>query len=121
MVNVTHDRDDRRAWLEIFRTINHLVNHVLNIRIRYAHNFVAKFFHDQLGCILVDSLVLSHHHAHLHQGFHNICDALGHTVGQLLHHDRIGHLHVANNLFALNSPTHRFLTGTFLLALHRCH
>ena len=121
VINMAHNRDDWRTRLEIFRTINHLVNHILNIRIRNAHNFVTKLFYDQLSCILVDGLVLCHHHAHLHQRFHNIRDPLSHTIGQLLHHDRVRHLHVADNLFTLNSPTHRFLTGALLLALHRRH
>ena len=121
VVNMAHHRDDRSAWLEIFRAINHLVNHIFNIRIRNAHNFVAKFFHDQLSCILVNGLVLCHHHAHLHQGFHNISNPLGHAVGQLLYHDRVRHLHIADNLLALNSPAHRFLTGALLLTFHGCH
>ena len=98
-----------------------LVNHIFNISIRHPNHFMAKLFNYQLSCILINSLVLGHHHAHLHQRLHNISCTLGHTIGEFLNGNAIRDLNIPYNLFTLNGTTHRFLAGTLLLTLHRGH
>lgn len=121
VVNVTHDRDDRRPRFQIFGLVLDLVDHLFNVGVGHAVHGVAEFFDDQLGCIGVDGLVLSDHHTHLHQRFDNIAHTLGHTVGQFGYDNGLGQVDGARDLFTLDRTTHRFLTCALLLALHRSH
>ena len=82
---------------------------------------MTKLFNDQLSCILINSLVLCHHHTHLHQRLHNISCTLSHTVRQFLNGNAIWDLNIPYNLFTLYGTTHRFLARTLLLTLHRGH
>ena len=82
---------------------------------------LAKLLDDQLGGVCIDGLVLCDHHAVVHQRLDDLADLFGHAVGQLADHDRLGHLHVADDLFALLRATHRLLTCALLLALHGGH
>jgi hypothetical protein len=61
---------------------------------------VAEFLDQQLGGVLIDGVVQRDHHAHLEQRLDQIGGLFGHTVGQFLHGDRLGHHHVADLLLA---------------------
>ena len=119
MVNVTHDRDDRRTTLKVFVLVLDLVDDVFHIRVRDALNLVTELFDDEFRRICVNRLVLRCHDAVLHQSFHNVRHTFGHAVGKLTNHDGFWQLHGTNNLFAFDIPTHCLLTGALLLTLHR--
>ena len=104
VVNVAHDRDDRRTILQILVLVFRRVDHMLHVSIGNADNLVAKFFDDQFRCIGVDRLVLRRHDAVGHQRLHNVRNTFGHPVGQLDNGDRLGKLHVAHYLFTLDVP-----------------
>ncbi len=118
MIDMAHHGDDWSTWLQIIRVINHLINNIFNIRVRYTDHFVAKFFNNQLGGILVNTLVLGNHHTHFHQRLHNIGHTFCHPISKFLDHNAIRHLYVTHNFFTLNSTAHSFLPCTFLLTLH---
>ena len=121
VVDVAHNGNNRRTRFEIFFLVIDRVDYVFNIGIRNAHNVVAEFFDNQFGCICVNRLVLSHHHAHLHEGFHHLTHTFSHSIGQLGHHNCLGQLYVAHNLFPLNRSAHGFLPRALLFPLHRSH
>ena len=119
VVNVAHDRHDRRAGDAVFICIRDRFDRLLHVGIRHSNRLVAKLFDHQFGGVGVDGLVQRHHHAHFHERFDNVCPAFSHTVGQLADHDDFGQLHVAELLFRLVAKAHRLVAGLFLLALHR--
>ena len=119
VVDVAHDRDDRRARFQIFGLVLDRINHLFHVGIRHAHSLVAEFVDDEFGGIGVDGLVARDHHAHLHERLHHVCAALGHTVGQFRDHDGFGKLHFADHFLGALRAAHGFLPSFFLLALHR--
>ena len=121
VVDMTHDRDDRGARLQITFIIDDFFDHIFDVGIRHALDLVTELLNDQLGSVGVNGLVLCNHHAHLHQRFDNITHPFRHTVRQFGNHNRFGKVDGARDLFTLDRPTHRLLTGAFLLALHRRH
>ena len=118
VVDVTHDRDDRGARLQILVLVLDLIDHLLDIGIRNADSAVAEFVDHQLGGIGVHGLVAGDHQAHAHQRFDDIGRALSHPVRQFRHQDGFRQLHIAHLLFLAQVAAHGFLPGFFLLALH---
>ena len=121
VVNVAHDRDDRRTRDQIFRIVFGFLDHVFNVSVGNTHHFVAEFLDDQLGCVSVDGFVLRDHHAVCHQCFDNGTNAFGHPVRQFGNHDRRRQVNVAHDLFTLNRTAHCLLALAFLLAFHLRH
>ena len=121
VVDMAHDRDDRRARLHVLVTIDRRGDDLLHIAVADAQDLVAEFLDHQLGGVGVDGLVGSDHHAHLHQRLDHVGGAFGHAVGQLLDHDGLGQADFAELLFGTGGLAHRLLAGAFLLALHRGH
>ena len=60
MVNVTHDRDDRRATHQILGVVFHLIDDLLDIRIGHAHNLVTELLDNQLRGIGINRQVCRH-------------------------------------------------------------
>ena len=121
MVDVTHDRDDRRATNQILGVVFHLIDDLLDIRIGHAHNLVTELLDNQLRGIGINRLRLGRHDTVVHQRLHNIRHPLGHPNSQFRDRNRLWQGHVAVNLFALRRHTHRLRPGAVLLALHRRH
>ena len=96
-----------------------LDDHVLDVGLRDAADPVAELLDDQRRGVGVDGLVLRRHDAVLHQGLDHGGDALGHAVGELLHGDRVGHLHVAHDLLAFAGMAGQAALLALLAALHR--
>ncbi len=121
VVNVAHDRDDRRTAFQIFGLVFFGVDHVFDVCVRHTDNVVTELVDDQFSGIRVNGLRLRCHDAVGHQRLHNVCDLFGHPVGKLADHDGLGQLHVADDLFTLNGLAHGLLAGAFLLTLHLRH
>ena len=119
VVDVAHDRHDRRARRQIFVAVQNLVDDLFDIAVGNADRTVTEFLDHQFGGIGIDGLVHRHHHAHFHKRFDDICGAFRHAVRQFLNHDGLGKLHVAHHLFGAHVQAQRLLAGLFLLALHR--
>ena len=98
VVDMAHDRDDRRAVDQILGRVVRGGDHLLHVRIRDADDAVAELLDDDLGSICVDDLVLRDHHSALHKGLDHGGDALGHAVGQFGDDDRLGQADVAHHL-----------------------
>ncbi len=121
MVDVAHDRYDRRAGLQVFGAVLDRVDHLFHVGIRHTHRLVAELLDHQFGGVGVDGLVHGDHQAHLHQRLDHIGGTFGHAVGQLRHNDGFRQLHVAHLLFGLVAHAQRLGAGLFLLAPHRRH
>ena len=121
VVDMAHDRDDRRAMYQVFGLVLDHVDGLLDVGVSDAGRLVAKFLDHQFGGVGVDGLVGRDHHAHLHQRFDHIRRPFGHAVGKFCHRDRLGQLHIAHLLFGFHAKAHRLLAGLFLLALDRGH
>ncbi len=63
-----------------------------------ANDVVAEFRHQQFGGVLIDRLRHRDGHAHLEQRLDEVGTLFRHAVGEFLHRDRLGHLHVADLL-----------------------
>ena len=51
VVDMAHDRDDRRAGLQIFIRILDRVDDIFDICVRDPLHLVPEFFDDQFGCV----------------------------------------------------------------------
>ena len=121
VVDVAHDRDDRRARQQGVVGILHGVDDLLDVGIGHADSLVAEFLDHQFGGVGVDGLVHRDHHAHLHERLDHVGRAFGHPVGKFRDHDGFRQLHVAHLLFGLVTQAQRLLSGLFLLALDGSH
>ena len=61
VVNVTHDRDDRRTRHEVFRSIDNLVRFFLDGVFLFLHGLEAELAGDQLDLVEVETLVDGDH------------------------------------------------------------
>ena len=98
MVDVAHDRDDRRARLQRLGRIDVLGRVDVDVALADALDAVAELGDEQLGRVLVDGLGERDRHAHLEQRLDEVGAALGHAVGELLDRDRLGNDDVADLL-----------------------
>ena len=119
VVHVAHDRDDRRARLQVLGLVLDGMDDLFHVGVRHADGAVAEFLDHQFGGVGVDGLVGRDHHAHLHQRLDDIGRAFRHAVRQLADDDGFGQLHVAHLLFGTLHLAHRLGARLFLLALHR--
>ncbi len=102
VIDVAHDRDDRRTGIEILLQIRLVGGQALfDIRLGDAADRVAHLLGDELGRVRIDhvgdlvDLALLHEHAdHVHR-------PLRHAVGELLDGDRLGDRHLAGQLLLL--------------------
>ena len=84
MVDMAHDRHDRRTRLQRFWGINIFVMNDVNVSVGNAGDVVAKLFDEQFRRILVDCLVDRDGHAHFEQCLDQVTALFCHTVGQFL-------------------------------------
>ena len=80
MVNVAHDRDDRRAALQMI--VDVLVSDEADFNVRFRHSFrrVTEFLYDQFSRIDVDHVRDLVHCALFHQIFDDVDGAFRHAV-----------------------------------------
>ena len=101
MVDVAHDRDDRRTRREIDVDVGRVEQAFLDVGFGDALDRVAHLFRDELRRISVDDVVDLMHLALLHQQADDVDRALRHAVREFLNGDRLGKDHLAQNLFLL--------------------
>src|SRR6056297_1290693 len=118
VVDMAHDRDHRRTRLQILVLVLVGDDGLLDVGLRDAHDVVPELLDQQLRRLGVERVVDRDHRAVLEQRLHQVRGALGHAVGELLHRDRVGHVHVAHDLLALLAAAALTLL-TLLLAAHR--
>ena len=98
VIDMTHDRDDRRTRLQrLLGIVDRVVGQIL-VDIADARQVVAELRDEQLGGILVDRLRHGDGHAHLEQRLDEVGTLLSHAVGEFLHGDCLGDDHVADLL-----------------------
>ena len=114
VVDVAHDRDDRRARLQRLGRIDVGSDVSMSTSaLADALDVVAELGDQQLGRVLVDRLGDGDRHAHLEQRLDEVGAALGHAVGELLDGDRLGNDDVAD-LLGRRAGLH--VVALFLLA-----
>ena len=84
VVDMAHDRHDRRTRLQRFWGINIFVMNDVNVSVGNAGDVVAKLFNQQFRRILVDGLIDGDGHAHFEQCLDQVAALFRHTVGQFL-------------------------------------
>ena len=119
MVDVTHDRHDRRTRHQVFGLVLDRVDGLFHVGVGNANRLVAEFFDHQFGSVGIDGLVHRDHHAHLHQHLDDVGGTFGHPVRQFADNDGFRQLNVADLLFGLLAKTKRLGARLFLLAFHR--
>ena len=90
VVDVAHDRDDRRAQGRIGVIGVGGQEAGFDVGFRNALHGVAEFGGHQFGGVGVDDVVDLHHHALTHQELDDLDAAGGHAVGQFAHRDHVG-------------------------------
>ncbi len=100
MVDVPHDRDDRRPRLELALRgglADGLEQLVLERRFPERLRGVPHLLDDEHGRVLVDDLVDRDHHAHAHQRLYDLGAFHGEALSQIADRDRLGDLDLAND------------------------
>ncbi len=82
MVNVTHNRHNRRARLEVFFIVLITFQTNFNIGVCYTFDLVTEFLDHQFGSVGVNRLSDCRHNAKPHKLFDNLTGWFGHTVSQ---------------------------------------
>ncbi len=82
VVDVTHDRHDRRPRLHVVVHVGDVEDAFLDVRFGNALDRVAEFAGDELREIGVDQVAGLHHLAFLHQELDDVDRALGHALRQ---------------------------------------
>ena len=108
VVDVAHDRHDRRTREQVIVDILFADEPFLDVGFRNPAHGVAKFGRHQFGGVVVDDVVDLEHHALTHQELDDLNAAGRHPVGQFGHGDD-----VRNDDFA--SRTGRFLAAALAL------
>ena len=118
VVDMAHDRHDRRARLQILGVVVGADETFLDIGLRDAPRRMPELLGDELGRVGIDHIGDLMHLAVLHQIFDDVDAALGHAVGEFLDGDDFGDHHVALNL-GLRLRTGDLLLLALLAALQR--
>ena len=95
VVDVAHDRDDRRTRLERLVGIDVGRRIDIDVGLADAIDAVAELFDQQLGGVLVDRLGDRDGRAHLEQGLDQVGAAFAHALRQFLDGDGLGNVDVA--------------------------
>ncbi len=101
VIDMAHDRDDRRARLERLVLVGRIEQAFLDVGFGDALDGMAEFFGNELGGIRVDHVGDLAHLALAHQQLDHVDTALGHAVRQFLDRDRLGQHDFAGELFLL--------------------
>ena len=89
VINMAHDRNDRSTRFQIFEFIFDLCNHMFNVSVGNANNFVTKLFDNQFRSIGVNRIRLHGHDAVVHQRLHNLRDLFRHPDRKLCNGNRL--------------------------------
>ena len=99
VIDMAHDRHDRRTRHEILAGVRRIEEPFLDIGFGDPLHGVTEFLGDELRRIGVDHVGDLRHLALLHQKLDDIDAALRHPAGEFLDRDRLGQDHVACELF----------------------
>ena len=119
VVDMAHDRDDRRTWLQRGGIIRFAFKTDLDIGFGNAAHRVAEFFRDQFGCVSVDYIVAAQHFALVDHEFHDVSDALVHAACKVLQGNGFRQGHFDRDLFALVTATEATFAFAFAGTLER--
>ncbi|MCY1524358.1 hypothetical protein D9M68_592870 [compost metagenome] len=100
VVDVTHDRDDRRTRQQLLIGIGHVEDAFLDVGFRNALDRMAEFAGDEFSHIGVDQIAGLHHLAFLHQVLDDVDGAFGHALRQFLNGDGLRQDDFARDLLA---------------------
>ena len=87
MIDVAHDRDDRRTRLQRLVGIGFADKAFFDILLGNAFHRVTEFGHDELRRVRIDYVVDRQHLPLLHQELDDVDRAFGHAVGEFLNCD----------------------------------
>jgi hypothetical protein len=90
VVDMAHDRHDRRTRLQLALVVGDIEDAGLDVGFRYALDRMAEFRRDELGQVGIDDVAGLHHLAFLHQVLDHIDGAFRHALRQFLNGDGLG-------------------------------
>ena len=99
MIDMTHDRHDRRAWHEMFAAVCRIEEPFLDIGLGDPFHGVTEFLGDELRRVGIDHIGDFRHLALFHQKFDDIDATLRHAAGEFLDRYCLGQDHFACELF----------------------
>ena len=99
VVDVTHDRDDRRARLRVAFDVQRLFVRVFDRIGRDGLRDVAHFFDDEDRAVLIEHVVDRRHDAHAHQRLDDFAGLDRHALREIADGDRFRHLNFALHEF----------------------
>ena len=106
VVDMAHDRDDRRTRLQRLLGIRRVEQPLLDVGGGDAADVMAKLFGDDLRGVGVEHVGDLDELAILHEEPDHVDGALRHAVGELLHGDRLGDHDVARDLLLRRRGSH---------------
>ena len=95
VVDVTHDRDDRRTRLRVAFDVQRLLVRMFDRIGRDGLRDVSHLFDHQDRAVLIEHVVDRRHHAHAHQRLDDFAGLDRHALRQIADGDRFRHLHFA--------------------------
>ena len=110
MIDVAHDRHDRRARLQVRIFVGFAAEADLDVCFRNAFDGVTKLRCDQLGRVRIDNVIAAQHLALLDHELHHVRDPLVHAAGEVLQGDRFRQGDFDRNLLAAVAAAHLALT-----------
>ncbi|MND84428.1 hypothetical protein D3C80_763190 [compost metagenome] len=119
VVDVTHDRHDRRTGNHLACVVGLVEDAFFNVGFGNALDGMAEFDRDQFRQIGVDHVARLHHLAFLHQELDDVDGAFGHALRQFLNGNGLRQDHFAHDLFT--GFLHLAAAEFFLAAAHGCH
>ena len=115
VIDVTHDRDDRRTRIQILLQIRLVRGQTfLDVRLGDAANRMAHLLGDELSRIRIDHVGDLVDLALLHQQTDDVHRTFGHAVGEFLDGDRLWDCHVADDFLLgllVPMPAHPLLAA----------
>ena len=100
MINVAHDRDNRRPGFgRAFLTRQRLLELLLNGLSAFQYNTMTQFFYDQRRGVLVEHLIDVSHHTQVHKLFDDFACFDRHLLCQVAYRDVLGDIDVVDDFF----------------------
>lgn len=90
MIDVTHDRNDRRTCCQIFRCIGLIFFKCCCFFSTLEFHFKAVFAGNQFNNLGIQTLVNTNHYAQLHTGLNNLHCRYIHQAGQFAYRHKLG-------------------------------
>ncbi len=117
VVDVTHDRDDRRTRDQFFLDVGNVEDAFFDVGLGNTLDGVAEFAGDEFSQVGIDQIAGLHHLAFLHQVLDDVDGAFGHALRQFLNRDGFRQNDFARNLLA--GLLHLAALELLLAATHR--